>query len=120
MRRLAVLLLIAGCALAARFGQPLTLHRGESARFSDGLGLTFRRVVSDSRCPANVVCIQKGDVVVELAASRGGEAQTLTLDFDHTATVSVFGHTVVLREVAPVPVAPQPATVDYTVTIVVK
>lgn len=121
MKRLAILVLVTGCALAAQFGQPLTLHRGESARFSDGLGLTFRRVVSDSRCPTNVVCIQKGDVVVELAASSGGgNAQVVTLDFDHTPTVSVFGHTVELREVKPAPTAPQPATVDYAVTIVVK
>ena len=119
MKRLGALFLVAGCALAAQFGQPLTLHRGDSARFDDGLAVVFRRVVSDSRCPVNVVCIQKGDVVVELAVSRGGEAQTVTLDFDHTPRVSVYGHTIELREVKPAPTAPQPATVDYAITILV-
>ena len=121
MRRLAILLLVVGCASAAtQFGQPVTLHAGESARFPDGLTIAFNRVVSDSRCPVNVVCIQKGDVVVEITASLRGESQTLRLDFDHTPRASVFGHTVELRAVAPAPAAPQPAKVDYAVTLVAR
>ena len=125
MKRIAglALLFIVACASSratASFGEPVTLHAGQSAQFADGLTIAFNRVVSDSRCPVNVVCIQKGDVVVELAASLRGESQIVNLDFDHTPRATVYGHTVELRQVAPAPKAPLPATVDYTVTVVVQ
>lgn len=39
------------------------------------LRLTFRRVVEDSRCPTDVVCVWEGNAVVEvaLAVDGGGE-----------------------------------------------
>ena len=50
-------------------GQEFTLKPGESATvLGTDLQVSFEKVVEDSRCPADVVCIQAGDVVVALQA----------------------------------------------------
>ena len=54
------------------FDQPFTLAVGESASF-DGAGVVveFRGVSGDSRCPADAVCIQGGDAVVQVRVRTG-------------------------------------------------
>ena len=54
------------------FDEPFTLGIGESASF-DGVRLTvaFLEVSGDSRCPADAVCIQGGDALVEVRVSTG-------------------------------------------------
>ena len=43
---------------------------GGSVQLPDqGIGISFDRVVEDSRCPANVVCIWAGEVVIELTVT---------------------------------------------------
>jgi len=112
MKRLGlVAILIAACAHAPhQFGQPVSLRTGETAHYP-GLAVTFARVVSDSRCPANVTCIQKGDVVIEIQGVASGQIQTVTLNFDHTPKAAFLGHTVELQSV----VSANP----YSITIVV-
>jgi hypothetical protein len=49
------------------FDQPFTLAVGESARFGNvRLTVQFTGVSGDSRCPADVLCIQGGDAIVHL------------------------------------------------------
>jgi hypothetical protein len=55
-------------------GQPFDLRAGESAVVPGGLRVTFDRVVSDSRCPIDAICIQAGDAVLALKLSRGAGA----------------------------------------------
>jgi hypothetical protein len=68
----------AGCSSAPSspsgsvpLGTQFTLKPGESASIaSTGLTVTFDRVESDSRCPADVVCVQAGDATVALSAGK--------------------------------------------------
>ena len=52
-------------------GREFSLKPGESATIeSTDLRVTFLRVVNDSRCPADAVCIQAGDAVVALRVGK--------------------------------------------------
>ena len=111
-------LLLTACATTAPLGQPARIAYGHSVTFGGDLTVEFTSVVSDSRCPVNVVCIQKGDVVVELTATRGGDAQRVRVSLDEPRS-QVFGHTLELRAVDPPPVTPPRPHSAYAVTIVV-
>ena len=53
--------------------QPFTLAPGESAAVSDtNVRLLFSAVTTDSRCPADALCIQLGDAIVRLRVSNTG------------------------------------------------
>ncbi len=52
--------------------QPFTLAVGESAAVDNQLVVEFTGVSGDSRCPADAVCIQGGDAVVNLRVVSGG------------------------------------------------
>ena len=54
-------------------GREFSLRPGESATIeSTGLVVTFLSVLSDSRCPADAVCVWAGDAVVALRVGRAG------------------------------------------------
>ncbi len=56
----------------------LVLAPGEPTTPSGtNLRLTFRRVVEDSRCPVDVVCVWEGNAVVELGLAVDGGEETL-------------------------------------------
>lgn len=44
-----------------------------------GVNITPLEVVSDSRCPVDVVCIQAGTVAVRVSIQEGGTSQTSTI-----------------------------------------
>ena len=69
-------------------GQTLSLKVGESVSVTGaGLSVTFTAVVSDSRCPAGVQCIQAGKAVITVTVARPGAAPvTLTLGTDGPKT----------------------------------
>jgi hypothetical protein len=50
------------------------LRVGESAIVPDGLKVTFDRVVSDSRCPIDAICVSAGEAVLALTLSLGFSA----------------------------------------------
>lgn len=55
--------------------QPFTLSMGESAIFqAGGLTVEFNSVVSDSRCPSDVVCVWAGEATVHIIATTQGPA----------------------------------------------
>ncbi len=66
---------------AVRFGESFSLRVGEAARVEDaGITVTFQKVLSDSRCPKDVTCIQAGEAVVLLALdTEGGRSSVLEL-----------------------------------------
>lgn len=55
-------------------GQPFDLRAGQSAVVPGGLKVTFDRVVSDSRCPLDAICVWAGEAVLALKLARGAEA----------------------------------------------
>src|SRR6185503_20324436 len=65
---------------AVRLDEPFTLAIGESAAVSAAsFVIQFTGVTGDSRCPADVVCIQGGDALVAVRVSSGGTAASFEL-----------------------------------------
>jgi hypothetical protein len=103
--------------------QRFTLSPGETASI-DGRSarLLFEGVTGDSRCPADVVCIQGGDAVVKVQASGDGGDVLLEL---HTGDSSRAAATYTNLRVALVDVQPYPfssrtiAPGEYRVTLLV-
>ncbi len=82
-----------------------TLRTGESASIRGPLvRITFERILSDSRCAVDVVCIQAGEAVASLRvdAVRGG-SDTFVLDTGDNGSAVVSGYRVSLVSVSPAP-----------------
>lgn len=101
--------------------QRFTLAPGEVASIaSTDVRLQFLRVTGDSRCPADAVCIQGGDAIVEVRASGQGAATTLEL---HTgdgsrASAPYGGLRIELVELQPYPFSSRTiAEGDYRATL---
>jgi hypothetical protein len=107
---LVCLLLAAGCGDTAPSGptvalnERFTLAPGEVAAV-DGTSLRvqFVRVAGDSRCPADVVCIQMGDASVEILAN--GAPYDLHTSVPQRSSVTVDGVEIELVELQPYPVS---------------
>ena len=85
-RVLIAVLLTTGCsgnpaAPVVSTGREFQVRAGESASIQGtNLGLRFESVASDSRCPADAVCVTMGDAVAVFSATQGGRAaQRLSL-----------------------------------------
>jgi hypothetical protein len=97
-----------------------TLAPGGSASI-DGTSVRVRfdRVVSDSRCPADVNCIQAGDAVIGITVTSDGGTQTDEL---HTGaggphSTARAGLTISLEDLSPQPVSSrQTPPGDYRAT----
>jgi hypothetical protein len=94
---------------------------GQRASTRDGrLTLTYARLVNESRCPANVVCVWQGDAAVALEARTAGGTANATI---HTTLdprqLELSGYRVTLLEVQPYPGTGNP-TSPYIVARVVR
>lgn len=103
-----------------------TLRRGERADVGQGMLLiTFLSVVSDSRCPADVVCVWQGDGAVLLRVeSLRTEAPSVLLDTLHTElqprAADYLGYTIILNGLLPYPYSSdEPGSRDYRVSLTV-
>ena len=104
------------------FGQSFELRAGASAVLTDGLTIVFDRVKSDSRCPADAICISAGDAVVALAISRPGEARAeRDVHSDSGGSrVTYLTYTIRLEALAPYPLASRPTRPeDYVAKLTV-
>lgn len=81
----------------------LRLTQGTSAMAAGGLTLTFVGVVSDSRCPANVMCPWAGNAAVHIRASGAGTADTVINDNIEPRAIVVAGYTITLVGLTPYP-----------------
>jgi len=92
--------------------QEFVLEVGESAVVSGtGLSVRFERVLSDSRCPADAICITAGEAVVAVSVGRNGHpVEDLSLRTDGTGSRAVVGAwTLSLTKLDPYPFASRPA-----------
>ena len=100
----------------------LTIPIGETVVYK-GVLISFERVLEDSRCPIDVVCVWSGNAAVELGVGPtvGGEGPThhLVLNSDHGPREGeAWNLRITLDEVRPAPVSTDPIPPDaYAVVI---
>lgn len=84
-------------------GQAFRLRMGESARVEGtSLGVTFRAVLEDTRCPIDVVCIVAGNGRVRLEVRGVRNATRLELNTtDEPRESLVDSHRIRLHDVQP-------------------
>ena len=83
----------------------VTVQFGQRAMTDDrSVQLSYVRLVSESRCPANAICVWQGDAAVQLKAEAVGVAVDTTI---HTAldpkVIAVGANSISLIEVHPYP-----------------
>jgi hypothetical protein len=125
-----VSLLCAGCAgnstqpSQTPLGQPFDLQSGASAMLDGGLTIAFDRVVSDSRCPLDALCLEfhAGDAVVAVSISQsagGSVGRELHTDTAGSET-SYLAYSIKLFSLSPYPRSDrQIRPGDYVATFVV-
>lgn len=83
--------------------------------FNGGVYITPLKVVSDSRCPASVVCISAGNVT--LSVKLEAFVETKTVDLNLTNSVDFVGKKIVLTNVSPLRASLKPIlNSDYRFT----
>ena len=86
------------------------------------LEVRFDGVNSDSRCPADVACIQAGSATVGITVTAAdGSRRTYQLDTEHAQPVVHAGVTIALEGLDPRPVSSGPTRPeDYRLTLRVR
>ena len=104
-----------------RYDEPFTLAFGNRARVEHSdVRVRFAAVLEDSRCPADVRCIQAGRARVRLEVTQGGRPVSIELSTDPEASMgSAGGVTWELQAVTPYPTAGRERRDrDYVLTLV--
>jgi hypothetical protein len=98
----------------------VVIAAGQTAAISGtSIRIYFERVIGDSRCPADVMCIQGGDAIVRIAVVSGTrDAQQYDL---HTGDMKPVQHdqlTITLVQLQPYPFSSGPIQPgDYRLTL---
>jgi hypothetical protein len=121
------LLCVTGCDEKSPVGptvplnERFTLAPGEVAAIEEAdLRVQFVRVSGDSRCPADAICIQGGDALVQVLASEGTDSSLLGLHTgDSSQSSAVYrGVRIALVELQPYPFSSRTiAPEDYRATL---
>ena len=116
---LPLLLGMAECNAALAPSSPVTftLEPGESIRV-ERTTVEFLEVLSDSRCPLNALCVDAGDVVVEIDLTVGNSSETfeLALNDPDLDTIVYRDVSVTLTAVQPYPAGSPIDPDDYRAT----
>jgi hypothetical protein len=103
------------------FPQSITLLEGKSAKIADTSQVVqFDKLISDSRCPTNAVCVWEGDAVLALSVSTPGTEAPVqllelhTYDFGGRNQASAYGYQFKILELTPK--GTRPATVTLEVS----
>jgi hypothetical protein len=102
--------------------QRVTLARGETGVLEgSSVRIQFVGVTTDSRCPADAVCIQAGEAVTQFRTTDGGNTADYELSTNPSrASVTQRGLRITLVELQPYPFASKPTQPDdYRATVVV-
>ncbi len=97
----------------------VTLAPGQSTSVG-ALTVKFIGVTIDTRCPANVMCIQMGDAYIALEASVASTRRAFELQVLNPMNreTEIRGYTVGVETLAPYPFAPEPIDpANYRVTL---
>ena len=82
------------------------------------LSVRFDRVVSDSRCPADAVCIQAGTAEVQVTATSGSSTREYVLQTDKSNSAQHENLIIELVQLMPYPLASRPTqSSDYRATL---
>jgi hypothetical protein len=79
------------------------LQPGSSAVIAGAFAVRFNRVTGDSRCPADAICIQGGDAVVNITAIDDDALVDLELHTGSMAPVQYGSYTITLVQLQPYP-----------------
>ncbi len=79
----------------------VTLAVGATA-FKSGLLITLNKILEDSRCPIDAVCIQAGRLLAELVLKSNTEEATYTIGTDKPA-LKFDVYTISLEAISPIP-----------------
>lgn len=130
MVALICLLCVTGCDEKSPSGptvplnERFTLSPGEVARLDDAdLRVEFVRVSGDSRCPADAICIQGGDAIVQIRATGGNSPELLGLHTGDSSQASALydGARITLVELQPYPFSSRTIAPDeYRATLTVS
>jgi len=107
---------VVGDTVRAPFGTPVTSH---------GVQVTFTKLVDESRCAANAICIWAGDASVALRFTKDGQSQTVTLHTNSQGgptTTSFAGAEFRVIGLTPYPImgAAMPNETAYTAILVAR
>jgi len=61
---------------------PLLLNPGQCRNYvynAESTTICFNKIISDSRCPSNVMCVWAGTAVAEFTFTKGSDSHKLTL-----------------------------------------
>jgi hypothetical protein len=103
--------------------RPFTIGVGEATTISGaGLVIEFTGVSGDSRCPADALCIQGGDAVVDIRVTGNGTASYELHTGDASrATVAHGRYVISLVELQPYPFSSNPVNPgEYRATLLVQ
>lgn len=96
----------------------VTLALGQAAVFADGLSIRPMRILEDSRCPADVQCIQAGTVKLSINTVVSGKTSVESISIGQS--VQLDGDTITLDTVTPQKTkAGYPAANEYRFTFTV-
>ena len=105
----------------AVLGKPFELKTGASSELPDGSQLTFTRVVNDSRCPIDAICITAGDAQISVQLRpANGQAESREMHTQPSGSQITYGnYRIALTELQPYPQASRPTPVlEHTATFV--
>lgn len=87
----------------------LKLHEIAEGRIEgDRVKLGFDAVISDSRCPANAVCIWQGAAIAAFSFTKNGDTHrfnlsTITMETDYTKDTLIAGYKIEFKNLLPYP-----------------
>jgi hypothetical protein len=109
-------------ASAGKLDDTVKVQLGKSALARDrSVAISYLRLLSESRCPANAICVWQGDAAVQLRAATSVQSVDTAI---HTAlepkTLQIGGNTISLLEVQPYPGTGEPKEPPYIVVRVLR
>lgn len=127
MRYLTAIPILLAAACSAGPTSPTTQQTGKddvSIRYGESIVLEgtifeigFQALLTESRCPSDVLCVWEGEARIELGLTFGdGPTVPVELDTRGGRTVTHGGYTITLVELDPYPVSTRPCVPqDYVV-----